>query len=157
GLPLRLGRLFLLALPVCLLALAGSRAPQESAHLLWLGAGGLALGCLLTLWQSQGLRERLGPVLIMLYVIGLAWLVYANKGATDWFSYVAQSLLLVVPVGLFGVQCLHDSGATMMRRARMLAGQIRGRRDWPADLTMCRLLPEVKDLRESLHVDASPA
>src|SRR5262249_3601789 len=31
------------------------------------------------------------------------------------------------------------------------------RKDWPADLATCRGLPEVKALREALHVDATPA
>ena len=29
--------------------------------------------------------------------------------------------------------------------------------EWPAELDACRLLPEVKALREALHVDAAPA
>jgi hypothetical protein len=156
-LPLRLGRVCLLALPVALLALAGLRAPDEAAGMLLLGAACLGLGGLLTLWLRQGGRERLGPVLIMIYVGALVWLVAAGDGARDWFSYVAQAVLLVVPVGLFGVQCLHDSGAITMRRARLVAAKLRCRRGWPSDLTMCRLLPEVQELRDSLHVDASPA
>ena len=31
------------------------------------------------------------------------------------------------------------------------------RRDWPSDLDACRTLPEVKALREALHIDAAPA
>ena len=40
---------------------------------------------------------------------------------------------------------------------RLLAQQLARRADWPAGLDACRLLPEVKALREALHVDAAPA
>src|SRR5947207_3391157 len=124
GLLLRLGRLSLLFLPVALLALAGTRvASSDAALLLWLGAAAQAVGCLFALWARQGGRESVGPVLIMLYVIALAWLLFGANRQSDWFLYVAQALLLVVPVGLFGVQCLRDSGATTMRRARQLAAR----------------------------------
>jgi hypothetical protein len=158
GLLLRIGRLFLLFLPVALLAVAGQRvASTDASLLLWLGAAALVLACLFALWARQGGRESVGPVLIMLYVIALAWLMFGANGQSDWFFYLAQALLLVVPVGLFGIQCLRDSGATTMRRARQLAARLSSRREWPADLTLCRQLPEVKALRESLHIDASPA
>jgi hypothetical protein len=39
----------------------------------------------------------------------------------------------------------------------MLASRLAERHEWPADLASCRLLPEVKALREALHVDAAPA
>jgi hypothetical protein len=45
----------------------------------------------------------------------------------------------------------------MLRRARYLADRLTKRRDWPGDLQACRILPEVKALRESLQIDASPA
>src|SRR5262249_25631857 len=54
-------------------------------------------------------------------------------------------------------QILTDSGAPAIRRARMLASALASRRDWPTDLTVCRMLPEVKALREALQVDAAPA
>jgi hypothetical protein len=154
---LRLGRLLLLSLPVSLLLLASLRVPAETALLLWLGTLFQGIACLMALWTGQGGREPLGPALIMLYVIGLGWLLFGATGQNDWFLYVAQAVLLVVPVGLFAIQCLRDSGATTMRRARYLASCLRSRRDWPADLMQCRSLPEVKALREALHIDASPA
>jgi len=38
-----------------------------------------------------------------------------------------------------------------------LANSLAHRSDWPADLAACRMLPEVKALREALHEDATPA
>ena len=39
----------------------------------------------------------------------------------------------------------------------LLAKRLADRREWPADLDSCRTLPEVKALREALHLDAAPA
>jgi HEAT repeat protein len=44
-----------------------------------------------------------------------------------------------------------------MRNARMLARRLEDRRDWPGDLAGCRALPEVKALREAVHIDPVPA
>jgi HEAT repeat protein len=93
----------------------------------------------------------------MLYVIGLGWMLLVSSDVHDPFIYVAQAILLVVPMFFFGVQCLRDSGAMTMRRARSLAAGLAARRYWPVDLMECRLLPEVKAFRESLHIDATPA
>src|SRR5207237_227346 len=48
-------------------------------------------------------------------------------------------------------------GARTLRRARILAGKLADRKDWPADLSTCGDLPEVKAFREALHLDATPA
>ena len=93
----------------------------------------------------------------MLYVIALSWLLVAAVGLDDWYLHACQAVLLVVPLVFFALQCLRDSGAPALRRARLLAQQLARRADWPAGLDACRLLPEVKALREALHVDAAPA
>src|SRR5262249_23201954 len=48
-------------------------------------------------------------------------------------------------------------GGLTLRKARVLARRLSERQDWPADLFACRNLPEVKALREALHLDATPA
>jgi hypothetical protein len=154
---LRLARALLLVLPVGLLVAITLRSSGSEMHLLWLGTLFQALACTLALVTRRGLWEPLGPVLIMLYVIALSWVLLGTYGVHDWLIHLAQALLLVVPLGLFSVQCLYDSGAVALRRARQLAQRLVQRRDWPADLQACRLLPEVKALRESLYLDASPA
>jgi hypothetical protein len=153
---LRGGRLVLLLLPTALLLVACRRTAGSAAGLLGMGAVFQALACGLALAAPQG--RRLGaPVIIMLYVIALSWLSLGSSGRDDWFLYLAQAVLLVVPLLLFGILCLRESGAPALRRARALAARLAQRRDWPAELDACRLLPEVKALREALHVDASPA
>jgi HEAT repeat protein len=155
---LRLGRLALLFLPVTLLLGNSLRSSGEANGILWMGTAFQTLACLLALASRQGgWREPLGSAVIMLYVIALSWLVLGSPKRYDWFLHLSQALLLVVPLAFFALQCLRESGAPAMRRARQLAARLASRRDWPADLQACRLLPEVKALRESLHLDAVPA
>lgn len=153
----RASRLAILLLPVALLGVASLRVADEADPILWLGTLFQVVACGLALWSSGAGRESAGPAVIMLYVIALGWVLLGAPNREDWVIYLVQSLLLVVPLGFFALQCLHDSGATMLRRARQLAARLAARRDWPADLMACRSLPEVKALREALHLDASPA
>jgi hypothetical protein len=157
GLLLRAARLVLLVLPTGLLLVICLRVGGQAGLVLWLGMLAQALGCALAVWTRQAGRQAAGPAVIMLYVIALSWLMLGSVGVHDWFLYLAQAVLVVVPLGFFADQCLRDSGATALRQARRLAARLAARKDWPADLGACRLLPEVKALRESLHVDASPA
>jgi hypothetical protein len=152
-----LGRLIILLIPTVLLLGASLRSSGSSAHLLWLGTFFQALGFLLALGIHQSQRGSVSPSVVMLYVIGLSWLVLGGSGREDWYFHLAQAVLLVIPLGFFAVQYLRESGAPTLRRARQLAQRLAARTDWPADLRDCRLLPEVKALREALHIDASPA
>ncbi len=94
--------------------------------------------------------------MIILYVIALGWTLVAAQGLADWYFHLVQSVLLVLPLSFFAWQCLKDSGALVLRRARTLADRLSRRSDWPAPLAACRALPEVKALREALQVDATP-
>jgi hypothetical protein len=70
---------------------------------------------------------------------------------------LTKSILLIVPLCVFALQTLVESGAPAIRRARLLADSIAQRREWPQDLATCRALPEVKALRAALGLDAAPA
>jgi HEAT repeat protein len=153
----RAGRLGLLLLPAALLLAACLRLPESARLVLWLGTAFQLLVCLLALVSRQGGRDLAPTAVIMLYVIALSWLVLGTAGVSDPFLHLAQAVLLVIPLGFFSAQCLRDSGALTLRRARQLARRLAARVEWPADVTDCRALPEVKALREALHVDASPA
>src|SRR5262249_41767328 len=115
------------------------------------------MACVLAVLTRPTWRQPIGSALIMLYVIALSWLLLGAVGLDDWFLHLSQAVLLVVPLGFFALQSLRESGAPALRRARQLASQLANRREWPADANACRALPEVKALREALHVDASPA
>jgi hypothetical protein len=157
SLPMRAARGAVLLVPAFLLLIGALRSTGGFSVLLGLGSLFQFLACGLTFFSRQGWREPVGPAVIMLYVIGLSWMLVAAVGLDDWYLHTCQAVLLVVPLAFFAMQCLHDSGAPTLRRARQLAHQLSRRPDWPAGLDACRLLPEVKALREALHVDAGPA
>lgn len=154
---LRTGRGLVLLAPAVLLAVGAWRATGGPSILLACGALFQVLVCGMAFVGRQGWREPVGHAVIMLYVIALSWLLVAAAGQDDWYLHACQAVLLVVPLVFFALQCLRDSGAPALRRARLLAQQLARRADWPAGLDACRLLPEVKALREALHVDAAPA
>src|SRR5262245_34646564 len=156
-LALRLFRAAVLLLPAALLTAVSLRATREAAVMLWLGTGFQVLCCVLSFLSRQGWRQPLGPSVITLYVIALGWLWLGTGNLDDWFPHFAQAVLLVVPLIVFAQQILTDSGVAALRRARLLADRLAGRRDWPNDLAACRTLPEVKAFREALHVEATPA
>lgn len=150
-------RVLVLFVPALLLFLASGRS-TGSAQLL-LGAGGAFqfVVCLLHFSGRRALSQPLGPSIVSLYLIGLGWLWVTAGLSDDWYLYLAQAFLLVVPLVVFGCQTLSGSGAPAIRRAQVLADRLARRKDWPADLAACRSLPQVKALREALHVDAAPA
>lgn len=151
------GRILLLGFPALMMALVSLRVPPELVPVFWAGVALLAVSGAALGWLSWRSDEPSGPALILLYITALCWLLLAVPGKHDWIIHLAQAVFLMVPLVFFARQCLRDSGATTMRRARQLASGLATRRDWPDDLLECRNLPEVKALRESLLIDASPA
>jgi hypothetical protein len=157
SLPGKLSRLALLFLPLLLLVIAGLRYSQSFTDLFWLGALVQTLACLLLLAGGRGWREPLGLPGAMIYVIALSWLALAAPGARDGFLYISRSLLLIMPLGFFASRCLTESGAEELRTSRKVADRISRRTSWPESLNACRLVPEVRELRDSLGQDAGPA
>jgi HEAT repeat protein len=153
----RVVRLAVLLMPAALLAVAGLRGPSQNALMFWLAVLFQLLVCGLALLSRQMWRQSMGPSIITLYVIALGWLWLGSTGSEDWYPHLAQAVLLVVPLVVFAQQMLTESGASALRRARRLAQRLAQRKDWPDDLAACRQFPEVKALREALHVDAAPA
>lgn len=150
------GRLVVLLLPTALLIGASLRAPAEGSLMLWFGAGFQLIVCVMSFASGSGWRQPVGPSVITLYLIALAWLWFGYK-QEDWFINFSKAILLVIPLAVFGIQVLMESGAPAIRRARMLAERLANRKEWPADLASCRNLPEVKALRGALARDAAPA
>ena len=157
ALMVRLGRAAIMLLPAGLLLIAVLRNGEEGNLNLWLGIIFQLLVCLLTFVTRYTTRPPMGPAVVTLYVIALGWLWFGIPHGDDWYLALAKSLLLVVPLVCFSFQVLNESGATTMRRARLLADRLAAQRDWPSDLYACRGLPEVKALREAVQFDATPA
>ncbi len=149
--------LAVLLLPVALLFVASLRASEREQQALWIGTGFQAVVSGFVLIYSDRWRQSVTPLLITLYLIGLGWLWVGARGSTDWFNHLAQALLLIGAIVSYGRQLLTSSGATALRRAHRLADRIAARHDLPTDLAVCRTLSLVKEFREALHIDASPA
>jgi HEAT repeat protein len=109
------------------------------------------------MWFARNRRPLKGTSIIALYLIALAWLWLGPDQFGDWYFHFARGVLLAVPLGILAFQALSNSGSLALRRARVLADRLANRRDWPADLFACRSLPEVKELREALRYDPTPA
>src|SRR5215831_816479 len=157
SLPARTTETILLLLPALLLLVCALRQEGAGNLLLWIGTGFQLLVCVLNFACRYGRRDSVGPSIVTLYVIALGWLWLGTRSSGDWWSHLAQAILLVMPLLVFALQILTDSGAPAIRRAQALASALASRRDWPGDRAACRSLPEVKALREALHVDAAPA
>lgn len=153
----RLIEIILLVLPTLLLLIATVRQDGQSNLMLSIGTGFEAIVCGLSFVSRYNRRDAIAPSVITLYIIATGWLWLGTLGSTDWYPHFAQAILLVTPLIVFALQILTDSGAPAICRAQSLAAALANRRDWPNDLAACRTLPEVKALREALHVDAAPA
>jgi HEAT repeat protein len=150
-----------LLLPAILLLLGTLRPglPVKSQMLLYVGTAFQILVCYLCCRSRRGWRQSTGPSILLLYLTGLGWLGLGLgvSDLDDWYLYFAQAILLIISLVVFALQILLDSGAPERRRAQLLAYRLANRKDWPSDLAACRSLPEVKALREALHLDATPA
>jgi hypothetical protein len=154
----RVLRMLILLLPAVLLLLGVARTVGQPRTVLLLGSCFQILVCLLSFVSPRGWRESAGPSVIVLYLIALGWLwVAAPDNSEDWYPHLTQALLLIVPLFVFAVQTLTNSGAESLRQARVLAQRLAARRDLPAELAACRNLPDVKAFREALYLDATPA
>jgi hypothetical protein len=149
-------RLGILLLPAALLLGIALRHSGPDDLVLWIATGFQATVCILAFLSPSSWRAPLGPAIITLYFVALAWLLCSNAG-NDWYGNLVKAALLVIPLGVFAFQTLHDSGAPAIRRARILADRLANRKEWPLDLAACRTLFEVKALRAALSIDASPA
>ena len=150
------GRAAILLVPAALLGIAAARSWDQKP---WLLLGGMAFQiviCTLTFVSSRSWNQPIGPSIVTLYLTALAWQWFGD-GTIDWFNHFTKAVLIGLPITMFGYQALVESGAPVVRRARMLANRIAQRQDWPADVLQCRTLPEIKAFRATLAYDAAPA
>jgi hypothetical protein len=154
-----LWRLAFLLLPTGLLLIASLRHAGLGTEnlMLWIGTGFQGTVCFLSFCSRRSWSQPLGPSVVTLYLIALAWLWLGAQQSQDWYTALAKAILLIVPLVVFGFQTLNESGAPALRRANMLAQRLAARHEWPTDLAACRTLPEVKALRAALAFDAAPA
>jgi hypothetical protein len=116
-------RMGVLMIPTALLLGASLRHPGPNNIMLWLGTGFQAGVCALSFFSRRSWRAPIGPSLITLYLIALAWLWWGD-GREDWYTHLTKAVLLVVPLSVFAYQTLTESGAPAIRRARVLAERL---------------------------------
>ena len=128
-------------MPTLLLTIALVRQGQPINWMLVMGTGFQLTVCLLSFFSNRSWQQPLGPSVITLYLIALAWL-WIGTDDGDWFTHLARAILLIVPLVVFGMHTLAESGAPRMRRANLLAERLARRQDWPVDLAACRPCPK---------------
>jgi HEAT repeat protein len=133
------------------------RTEGFSQVMLWLGGVFQALVVILLLLGGRVWDQPVGAKAIVVYLIALAWLWFADAIRPDWYGHLTQFVFAAVPLLFFALHTLTSSGALTSRRARLLAQRLAQRLDWPPNLADCRTLPEVKAFREALAWEASPA
>jgi hypothetical protein len=150
------GRGVMLLLPAGILLVSALRSWDQKP---WILLGGLAFQlciCLLTFFSHRNWNQPIGPSIVTLYLTAVAWLWFGDT-SNDWFTHLSKGVLIGIPILVFGYQALVESGAPVMRRALGLANRLARRQDWPADMSQCRSIPEVKAFRATLAYDAAPA
>jgi HEAT repeat protein len=144
--------------PAMLLAGAALRAQDAwSSRFLWMGSAVLVVVAGSTVFASHTWRRPTGPAVVMLYLLGLGWIIFGWHGQLDSYVALSQAVLLILPLLALGYQILRDGGVIEIRRAQVLARRIATRSEGRLDLSACRELPEVKAFREALHSDPTPA
>ena len=151
-----IGRAAILLLPATLLGFAALRSWDQKPWLLLGGMGFQIVICLLTFFSPRSWNQPIGPSIVTLYLTALAWQWFGDT-VVDWFNHLTKSILIGLPIVMFGYQALIESGAPVIRRAHLLAQRLAGRQDWPADISQLRALPEIKAFRATLAYDAAPA
>src|SRR5581483_1405163 len=116
-------RALLLSVPVFLLAGATSRSSGTNFWILLSGTICQGVICFLSL-RPKYLHISAAPTYLLHYLLTLAWFWVGAGREQHWYPYVAQAVLLVVPLCIFARQTLHSTGAATQRRAELLASSL---------------------------------
>jgi len=123
-------RALILVLPAALLLIAAMRTEGYPRTMLALGSAFQAFICLFSCFVQRGWRDPVALSVMALYLTALGWLWLAQPNfSDDWYPHLLQSVLVLVPLSVFAVQTLTNSGARTLRRARILAGKLADSKD----------------------------
>lgn len=152
-------RCVVVTLPAAVVAVGAVVLPDVNPLVYWGGAGLVGVLGSVLLAQPRLTSPSTGLAVISEYVMAQVWLWYTGiTYHNHWYPHLALGLLLSVPLVLFALVALEQSGAPALRRARRFVRRLLRRGKWPADLTLCQTLPEVTGLREAVAGgDATPA
>jgi hypothetical protein len=149
-----------MGLALCLPPLAlfglGSSVDFEIRWRLWAGAG-VGGGLAFVLYRHLGVKVLRNLAIILPSALSLICLGLARVDPRLPAAHFVLGVLLAIAAGSFALQAVLNTGAISLRRARNLAKRLSKRTDWPANLSACRTLPEVRELREAIAAEAGPA
>jgi hypothetical protein len=152
----KLRGILVLSFPVSVLIVAMLRSGGTPQPILAGGVAGCAFLALGLLHHVGAARASTHQSASPIYLIAVLILWMTTRDYDNWFTQAAIGMLLAIPVTLFVFQELLFSGRGGARRARHLVRRLAQKSDWPEDLAECKMLPEVKALREALREDAEP-
>jgi len=151
-------RLGILLLPALLLGGCALRVNDLLAQWLAAGVGIQIVAVCLYVCFFRRVSYAAAPAVIVLYLTALGWCWFSDmRTLRDWYLQLAQGLLVITPSVVLFVHTLMHSGVLLHSQARSLVQALKNRKNWPAELSACRDLPEVKALREAILFDAGPA
>ena len=134
----------LLAIPPVVLMFSAMR---HDSFLLACGAAGALLGSLLFVGYARIWRPPVCGSVILITLIGLAWLWFGVQGEVTAFDHLSRASLLSLAIGLLMANDLTRSGVEARRRAVKLCRKLQERTWWPQEPSEFALLPEVRALR----------
>ncbi|MGL6096685.1 MAG: hypothetical protein ACRC7O_12925, partial [Fimbriiglobus sp.] len=141
--------------PAVVLAAAAARVGSMP---LAAGAGVAGLFALaLSRAAEPAWRPPTSAVVILIYLTALTGLWAATGKSTDPFVLFARGLLLLTAVVLFVSHDLIRSGLGPRRRARKICRTLAVRTGWPEHVALYSMEPDIRDLRDAVQDDPSPA
>jgi hypothetical protein len=102
-------------------------------------------------------RPPASGLLLVHYLMTLAWLWFATRGETSGLGRLILGLWLLGIVGLWVWHDLLRTGLQARRLARKLCRQLTRRTDWPTHPEDIAAVPEVRQLPLALELDPTPA
>jgi len=144
----------ILAAPATVLGIAAYR---YDSGLLTVGCVAELLGGMLFVRHRAAWRPPASGSVILLYLMGLAWLWFATHSNADSYARFGRGFLLLAAVGLVVAHDMIRTGLQPRRKAQMLCRRLLARTRWPVYPAEYAELPEVRSLQDALRDDPGPA
>jgi len=106
--------------------------------------------------RSTGIRSGLG--LAFLAGCGIVSLRFNRADAeSEAFGHLFRGILFLLPIPFLMRDFFEAAGLSTLRQARSAVARLLNRTEWPLSPSDCRHLPEVRQLREAILLDPTPA
>ena len=154
GLLSRLISALILVAPAVVLGIAAYRT---DTGLLTVGTVAELLGGMLFVRHKKVWRPPASGSVILLYLMGLAWLWFATQNNADTYARFGRGFLLLAAVALVIGHDLVRTGLQPRRKAQILCRKLLSRTRWPVHASAYAELSEVRALQYALRDDPGPA